>query len=235
SIADEVGAILFADIAHIAGLVAAGVTPSPVPHCHFVSTTTHKTLRGPRGGIVMADKDWAPAMNKAVFPGTQGGPLEHIIAAKAVALGEALQPEFKTYIRQVVTNAQVLANRLVERGFQLVSGGTDNHLMLVDLGESCSGKDAEDALGKAAITVNKNTVPGEKRSPFVTSGIRVGTPAMTTRGMGVAESIRVADWIADAIDNREKPDVLARINAEVHALCQDFPVYPEGVMDALTR
>ena len=187
SIANEVGSLLMADIAHIAGLVAAGLHPSPVPHCDFVTTTTHKTLRGPRGGLVMANRDWAREMNKAVFPGTQGGPLMHIIAAKAVAFGEALQPDFKVYCQQVIDNAQALAARLMEHGFTLVSGGTDNHLMLVDLGELCSGKDAEDALGRAGITVNKNTVPGERRSPFVTSGIRIGTPAMTTRGMGVAE------------------------------------------------
>jgi glycine hydroxymethyltransferase len=233
AIADEVGAILFADIAHVAGLVAGGVSPNPVPHCHIVTTTTHKTLRGPRGGLIMADKDWAAPINKAVFPGTQGGPLEHIIAAKAVALGEALRPEFKTYAKNVVANAQAMAGRLVERGFDLVSGGTDNHLMLVDLGELCSGKEAEEALGKAAITVNKNTVPGEKRSPFVTSGIRVGTPAMTTRGMGREQALQTADWIADAIRGRDDAATLARINREVHAMCAKFPVYPEDLMAGL--
>jgi glycine hydroxymethyltransferase len=231
SIADEVGAILFADIAHVAGLVATGLHPSPVPHCHFVTTTTHKTLRGPRGGLIMADRDWAPAMNKAVFPGIQGGPLEHVIAAKAVAFAEALQPSFRTYAERILANANALAKRLIERGFRLVSGGTDNHLMLVDLGERCSGKDAEDALGRAAITVNKNTVPGEKRSPFVTSGIRIGTPAMTTRGMNVEESVRIADWIADAIDGRGDEALLRRIHREVRALCVDFPVYPKDLLD----
>src|SRR5690606_26142390 len=154
----------------------------------------HKTLRGPRGGLIMADREWAPKMNKAVFPGTQGGPLEHVIAAKAIAFGEALQPSFKDYSAQVIANAQALAEALLERGLKLVSGGTDNHLMLIDLGETCSGKDAEDALGKASITVNKNTVPGEKRSPFVTSGVRIGTPAMTTRGLDTTEASQVGRW-----------------------------------------
>jgi glycine hydroxymethyltransferase len=231
SIADEVGAVLMADIAHIAGLVAAGITGSPVPHCQFVTTTTHKTLRGPRGGLIMADKDWAPKMNSAVFPGIQGGPLEHVIAAKAVAFGEALRPEFKDYAKQVVKNASVMADRLIERGFSLVTGGTDNHLMLVDLGETCSGKEAEDALGNAGITVNKNTVPGEKRSPFVTSGVRIGTPAMTTRGMKEAEARQVADWIADAIHARADAGKLGQIRGAVHDLCARFPVYPEGLLD----
>ena len=230
SIADEVGAVLWADIAHIAGLVVAGITPSPIPHCHFVTTTTHKTLRGPRGGLVMANEEWSAAMNKSVFPGTQGGPLEHIIAAKAVAFGEALQPSFKVYAQQVVDNAQAMAGRLVERGFNLVSGGTDNHLMLIDLGDRCSGKEAEEALGRAAITVNKNTVPGEKRSPFVTSGVRIGTPAMTTRGLGVAESLQVADWIADAIDSRQDLDRLNQVHHSVRELCARFPVYPKELL-----
>src|SRR5436190_21836243 len=181
-IADEVGAVLVADIAHIAGLVATGIHPSPFPHCHYVSTTTHKTLRGPRGGMVMAQKDLMKGLNSPAFPGTQGGPLMHVIAAKAVAFGEALQPSFHHYSVRIVENAQAMAATLLERGFQLVSGGTDNHLMLIDLSNrELTGKDAEDALGRAAITVNKNTVPGEKRSPFVTSGIRIGTPAMTSR------------------------------------------------------
>ncbi|TNE92030.1 MAG: serine hydroxymethyltransferase [Deltaproteobacteria bacterium] len=231
SIADEVGAVLFADIAHIAGLVATGHHPNPVPHCDFVTTTTHKTLRGPRGGMIMANREWANAMNKSVFPGTQGGPLMHAIAAKAVCFREALQPEFKTYIQGVVDNAQAMAERLMEKGFTLVSGGTDNHLMLVDLGELCSGKDAEDALGKAEITVNKNTVPGEKRSPFVTSGIRIGTPALTTRGMGVAEAVQIADWIAEAIECREDDAALARIASQVHEMCGKFPVYREDLLD----
>ena len=225
AIADEVGAVLMADIAHIAGLVAADLHPSPIPHCDFVTTTTHKTLRGPRGGLVMANREWAPAMNKAVFPGTQGGPLMHVIAAKAVAFGEAQAPEFKAYSSRVIRNAQVMAERLTERGFELVSGGTDNHLMLVDLGDLCSGKDAEDALGKAAITVNKNTVPGETRSPFVTSGVRIGTPAMTTRGMTATDSVQVADWIADAIHAREDDSELDRIRGDVLAMCGSYPPY----------
>lgn len=230
AIADEVGAHHVADISHISGLVATGLHPSPVPHCTLVTTTTHKTLRGPRGGLILAkEASWAKAMNKAVFPGTQGGPLMHVIAAKAVAFGEALQPSFRTYISQVVDNAQALGFRLMERGLTLVSGGTDNHLVLVDLGEKCSGKEAEEALGKAAITVNKNTVPGEKRSPFVTSGIRIGTPAMTTRGMKVEHARQVADWIADAIEARDDDAALARIGDEVRALCRSLPVYPEGL------
>ncbi|MCB9689099.1 MAG: serine hydroxymethyltransferase [Alphaproteobacteria bacterium] len=229
SIADEVGAILMADIAHIAGLVVTGHHPSPVPHCEFVTTTTHKTLRGPRGGLIMANREWAPAMNKAVFPGTQGGPLEHVIAAKAVAFGEALRPDFKTYIGHVVENARVMAETLMERGLGLVSGGTDNHLMLVDLGERCSGKEAEEALGRARITVNKNTVPGEKRSPMVTSGIRIGTPAMTTRGLRRDDAVLVAHWIADAIEGREDAAVLERIAGQVHELCGRFPVYPDDL------
>jgi glycine hydroxymethyltransferase len=228
SIAAEVGALHVADISHIAGLVAAGLHPSPVPHCAFVTTTTHKTLRGPRGGLIMADREWANAMNKAVFPGTQGGPLMHVIAAKAVAFGEALQPSFRDYAAQVIANAAALGERLIERGFRLVSGGTDNHLVLVDLGEACSGADAEAALGRAGITVNKNTVPGEQRSPFVTSGVRIGTPAMTTRGLTEADARRVADWIADAIAGRDDADLLARIRAEVQAVCRAHPVWPES-------
>ena len=179
----------------------------------------------------MANREWAKEMNKAVFPGTQGGPLEHVIAAKAVAFGEALRPEFKDYIASVLANASAMAERLVSRGFRLVSGGTDNHLMLVDLGEHCSGKDAEDALGRAAITVNKNTVPGERRSPFVTSGIRIGTPAMTTRGMGVDEAIQVADWITDAVENVGNDQRLRQIGEDVRELCKRFPVYPRELMD----
>jgi len=230
SIADEVGAVLVADIAHIAGLVAADLHPSPIPHCDFVTTTTHKTLRGPRGGLIMANRKWASAMNKAVFPGTQGGPLMHVIAAKAVAFGEAQQPSFRTYIQAVLDNAQALAEVLLERGHQLVSGGTDNHLLLVDLGETCSGKEAEEALGHAGITVNKNTVPGEKRSPFVTSGVRIGTPAMTTRGIGVDEARQIGHWIADAIAKRDDADALAAIGADVKALCGRHPVYPERLI-----
>jgi len=230
SIADEIDAVLVADIAHIAGIVAAGKHPSPVPHCDFVTTTTHKTLRGPRGGLVMARRDRARAMNKAVFPGTQGGPLMHVIAAKAVAFGEALKPSFADYIQAVLDNARALAEALTERGYSLVSGGTDNHLILVDLGEACSGKDAEEALGRAAITVNKSTVPGERRSPFVTSGIRIGTPAMTTRGVGVDEARLVGNWIADAIEARDDEAALERIRGQVHELCTRHPVYREALV-----
>ncbi len=226
AIADEVGAVLMADIAHIAGLVVGGAHPSPFPHCHVVTTTTHKTLRGPRGGIILAHKDRMKGLNSAVFPGTQGGPLMHVIAAKAVAFGEALDPAFRDYAHAVVKNAAVMADRLLARGLKLVTGGTDNHLMLIDLSdEPISGKDGEELLGRAGITVNKNTVPGERRSPFVTSGIRVGTPAMTTRGLGQAESAEVADLIADVLRSPRDEAVIARVRASVHALCERFPVY----------
>jgi glycine hydroxymethyltransferase len=229
AIADEVEALLMADVAHVAGLVVTGLHPNPVPHCHFVTSTTHKTLRGPRGGLAMANKDWIKALNSAVFPGSQGGPLMHVIAAKAVAFREALQPSFKVYAQAVLANAAAMASRLQERGFALVSGGTDNHLMLVDLcDKDYSGKDAEEALGQAGITVNKNTVPGEKRSPFVTSGIRIGTPAMTTRGMGTAESVQIADWIADALENRQDAAKLDAIRKEVRALTAAHPVPGAG-------
>ena len=225
SIADEVGALLLADIAHVAGLVVTGLHPSPVPHCDFVTTTTHKTLRGPRGGIAMARAEHMKGLNSAVFPGSQGGPLMHIIAAKAVAFGEALQPEFKVYQQNVLDNAQAMAGRLMDRGFALVSGGTDNHLMLLDLSDKpYSGKEAEEVLGRAGITVNKNTVPNEKRSPFVTSGIRIGTPAMTTRGCGTADARQVADFIADALEHRESPERIERIRGDVRALCGTRPV-----------
>ncbi len=225
AIADEVGALLLADIAHVAGLVVTGLHPSPVPHCDFVTTTTHKTLRGPRGGIAMARAEHMKGLNSAVFPGSQGGPLMHIIAAKAVAFGEALQPEFKVYQQNVLDNAQAMAGRLMERGFALVSGGTDNHLMLLDLSDKpYSGKEAEEVLGRAGITVNKNTVPNEKRSPFVTSGIRIGTPAMTTRGCGAADARQVADFIADALEHRESPERIERIRGDVYALCGTRPV-----------
>jgi len=226
-IADEVGATLHADIAHIAGLVASGHHPNPFPHCDVVTTTTHKTLRGPRGGLIMAKRALMKQINSAVFPGTQGGPLMHVIAGKAVAFGEALKPEFKTYSAQVLKNAKAMAERLQERGLSLVSGGTDNHLMLIDLSErDVSGKDAEIALGAAGITVNKNTVPNEKRSPMVTSGIRIGTPAVTTRGMGVEESKWIADRIADVILDHTNESRLAVIKSEVHEVCGRFPIYP---------
>lgn len=225
SIADEVGALLLADIAHVAGLVVTGHHPSPFPHCDYVTTTTHKTLRGPRGGLAMARADLMKGLNSAVFPGSQGGPLMHIIAAKAVAFGEALRPEFRSYSAQVVENARVMAARLMENGFSLVSGGTDNHLMLLDFTDQpYSGKEAEEALGRAGITVNKNTVPNEKRSPFVTSGVRIGTPAITTRGMGPAEVTQIADWISAALTARADADALARIAADVRDLCAGFAV-----------
>ncbi len=230
-IADEVDALLVADIAHIAGLVAAKLHPDPVPYCDFVTTTTHKTLRGPRGGLILANRQWAPKMNKAVFPGTQGGPLMHVIAAKAVAFGEALTDDFKVYSQQVIDNAKAMAEALMERGLNLVTGGTDNHLVLVDLGEKCSGKDAEDALGRAGITVNKNTVPGEKRSPFVTSGVRIGVPAITTRGMGPDVMKQVGAWIADVVDDVTDEARQARIRSEVNELCGRFPVYPKNLLD----
>lgn len=227
-IADEVGALLHADIAHIAGLVASGHHPNPFPHCDVVTTTTHKTLRGPRGGLIMAKRDLMKQINAAVFPGTQGGPLMHVIAGKAVAFGEALDDSFKIYCAQVLKNANAMAERLQERGLDLVSGGTDNHLMLIDLSErDVSGKDAEIALGMAGITVNKNTVPKERRSPMVTSGIRVGTPAVTTRGMGVEESKWIADRIADVIENHSNAEKLASIKNDVHDLCGRFPIYPD--------
>lgn len=225
AIADEVGAYLWVDMAHIAGLVAAGLHPSPVPYAHVVSTTTHKTLRGPRGGMLLTnDEDLAKKLNSAIFPGSQGGPLMHVIAAKAVALGEALKPEFKTYQQQVVKNAAALADGLVKRGMKLVSGGTDNHLMLLDLrDEECTGKELEARLDSVHITANKNTVPGETRSPFVTSGVRLGTPAVTTRGMGEAEMKVIADCIADCIwhYDEKKDDISAR----VLALTKAFPLY----------
>ncbi|HNC96315.1 MAG TPA: serine hydroxymethyltransferase, partial [Myxococcota bacterium] len=225
AITDEVGAILVADIAHVAGLVATGLHPNPFPHADYVSTTTHKTLRGPRGGLVLAKADRMKGLNSAVFPGLQGGPLLHVIAGKAVAFGEALRPSFKDYSVKVLENAQVMADTLMERGFSLVSGGTDNHLMLLDLSDRpYSGKDAEEALGKAGITVNKNTVPNEKRSPFITSGVRIGSPAMTTRGMGKAEARQVALWIAEALEGWQNPDVLASVRQRVQALTASFPV-----------
>ncbi len=225
SIADEVGALLFADIAHVAGLVVTGHHPSPIGLCDYVSTTTHKTLRGPRGGLVMGTQGTMKGLNSAVFPGCQGGPLMHVIAAKAVAFAEALRPEFAAYSAQVLTNAQAMASQLLERGFSLVSDGTDNHLMLLDLSESeLSGKDAEEALSRVGITTNKNTVPGERRSPFVTSGLRLGTPAMTTRGMTREDSRRVADWIADTLNGSTDEAVLARVRGEVADWCRDHPI-----------
>nr|WP_199315351.1 serine hydroxymethyltransferase [Planktothrix sp. FACHB-1355] len=228
SIADEVGAYLLADIAHIAGLVATGHHPNPLPYCHVVTTTTHKTLRGPRGGLIMTnDPELGKQLDKAVFPGTQGGPLEHVIAAKAVAFGEALKPEFKTYSAQVIENARALANQLKERGFKIVSGGTDNHLMLVDL--RCigmTGKRADQLMGEVNITTNKNTVPFDTESPFVTSGLRLGSPAMTTRGLGTPEFIEIGDIIADRLLNPEDGTVAQECRRRVASLCDRFPLYP---------
>ena len=223
-IADEVGAYLMVDMAHIAGLVAAGVHPSPVPYADVVTTTTHKTLRGPRGGLILCREEYAKAIDKAVFPGTQGGPLMHIIAAKAVALGEALTDEFKAYGEQVVKNAAALAKALKEKGLNLVSGGTDNHLMLLDLrGLELTGKELEHRLDEVHITANKNTVPNEPRSPFITSGVRIGTPAITSRGFKEAEMELIAGWIADVVNDFENSK--ERITKEVIALCEKFPIY----------
>jgi glycine hydroxymethyltransferase len=227
-VADEVGAYLMADIAHIAGLVAAGVHPSPIPYADVVTTTTHKTLRGPRGGVVMCKKELAPAIDRAVFPGVQGGPLMHVIAAKAVAFKEALTPDFKRYQQQVVKNAGVIAKTLLDQSFELVSGGTDNHLMLVKLLKMpYSGKDAEAALERAGITLNKNTIPFDPTSPFVTSGIRIGTPAVTTRGMKEEEMVHIANMIASVLRNIDDENVIARVRDEVAELCLRFPLYPE--------
>lgn len=225
-VADAVGAKIMVDIAHIAGLVVAGLHPSPVPVSEFVTTTTHKTLRGPRGGMIMCREEFAKAVDKKIFPGIQGGPLMHIIAAKAVSFKEALTPEFKTYQTRIVANAKTLAEELLAKGYELVSGGTDNHLVLVDLTKKgITGKEAEEALVKAGITVNKNTIPFETRSPFVTSGIRIGVPAVTTRGMKEAEMRVIAGFIDSGIENRGDDTVLAKIKDEVKELCVRFPFY----------
>ena len=232
AVADEVGAVLVVDMSHFAGLVAAEVHPSPVPHSHIVTTTTHKTLRGPRGGLILCTADLAKAVDKQVFPGTQGGPLEHVIAAKAVALREAASPSFRTYAAQVVANARALAAALIARGYAVVSGGTDTHLFLVDLrSKSITGKDAERLLDQAGITVNKNTVPGDPQSPFVTSGIRVGTPAVTTRGFREPEMDRMAELIDTVLTGRDDA-TLARVKDEVRALTEAFPLYA-GVAAAM--
>ena len=226
-IADDIGALLMVDMAHIAGLVAAGLHPSPVPYADFVTTTTHKTLRGPRGGMVLCKAEHAKTVDSKVFPGMQGGPLMHVIAAKAVALKEALSPEFKIYQQQIVKNAQALANGLMSRGFRLTSEGTDNHLMLVDLRKSeLTGKVAQETLDKARITVNRNAVPFDTRSPFVTSGVRIGTPAVTTRGMKEPEMAIIADLIARALDHVSDDAALGSIADAVGELCGKFPVYP---------
>ncbi|MGB5592343.1 MAG: serine hydroxymethyltransferase [Gammaproteobacteria bacterium] len=230
-IADSVGAYLMADMAHIAGLVAAGVYPSPLPFADVVTTTTHKTLRGPRGGMILARENEAltKKFNSLVFPGTQGGPLMHVIAAKAVAFKEALEPSFHEYQKAVVENARTMVRVLIERGYKIVSGGTDNHLFLVDLiDKDITGKDADAALGRANITVNKNSVPNDPRSPFVTSGLRLGTPAITTRGFGEAECATLAGLIADVLDNMGDEATIDRVRAEVLQLCGRFPVYQRG-------
>jgi len=232
AIADKVGAYLWVDMAHVAGLVAAGEYPSPLPHAHVVTSTTHKTLRGPRGGIIVAksqSEEFYKKLNSAVFPGIQGGPLMHVIAGKAVAFQEALAPEFKTYQKQVVLNARAMAAVLKDRGYKVVSGGTDNHLMLIDLiGKEYTGKDADAALGRAHITVNKNSVPNDPRSPFVTSGLRIGTPAVTTRGFKEAECRELANWLCDVLDslgNGTSEQVIQQVKQKTATICAKFPVY----------
>jgi glycine hydroxymethyltransferase len=229
-IADEVGAKLVVDMAHIAGLVAVGIHPSPIPYAAYTTSTTHKTLRGPRGGLILCSQENLKAINSLIFPGIQGGPLMHVIAAKAVSFGEALRPEFKDYQKQVIANCKTLAESLMALGFKLVTDGTDNHLLLVDLTQSLdgqvTGKEAEAWLDLAGITVNKNTVPSEKRSPFITSGIRIGTPAMTTRGLKEADMKQVASWIKDVIESKGNETKLSQIKNYVKELCVKFPVYP---------
>ena len=226
AIAREVDALLMVDMAHIAGLVAAGVHASPVPHADVTTMTTHKTLRGPRGGLIVCGKDWIKQINSAVFPGGQGGPLMHVIAAKAIALGEALQPEFKEYGQRVVDNARVLAESLSERGLRIVSGGTDNHLMLVDVsGLGLTGADAEDALHAVDLTCNKNLIPYDEQPPMKASGVRIGTAAITTRGLGTDEMRRLGGWIADVLEKPGDADVAARVRGEVAETARAFPIY----------
>jgi glycine hydroxymethyltransferase len=227
-IADKVGARYMVDMAHIAGLVAGGVHPSPVPHCHVVTSTTHKTLRGPRAGLVLCTQEFAGAVDKNVFPGIQGGPLMHIIAAKAICFREALQPSFKDYARQVVANAQALAHKIMDQGFRVISGGTDTHLMLVDVfAKGILGSEAEHALGQAGITVNKNAIPFDTNPPLKPSGIRIGTPALTTRGMREQEMGQVGTWIVEALNHRDDAQSLGRIRRQIHELADAFPLYPE--------
>lgn len=226
AIADEVGAMLHADMAHPAGLIAAGLHPNPAPHAHFVSSTTHKTLRGPRGGLILCREEFAKDLDRTVFPGIQGGPFEHLIAAKAVCFGEALSDGFRAYARQVIDNARALASSLSEAGYRIVSGGTDTHLVLVDVGvREITGKEAESWLNEAGIVVNKNTIPFDTRSPFVTSGIRIGTPAVTSRGLTEEHLARIGGWIAEVLDSRGDADTTRRVRNETRALCADFPVY----------
>lgn len=230
-IADSVGAYLFVDMAHVAGLVAAGVYPNPVPHAHVVTSTTHKTLRGPRGGIILckANPELEKKFQSLIFPGIQGGPLMHVIAAKAAAFKEALQPDFKAYQKQVVLNAKAMAKTVQERGYKVVSGGTENHLFLIDLvAKNITGKDGEAALGAAHITVNKNSVPNDPQSPFITSGLRIGSPAMTTRGFKEAEAKQVANWICDILDDVHNTKLIEQIQKQVHELCHRFPVYEKA-------
>ena len=230
AVADEVGAVIMADIAHIAGLVAVGLHPSPIPICEYVTTTTHKTLRGPRGGLIMCKEPYLKILNSRVFPGMQGGPLMHVIAAKAVALKEALMPEFKEYQQQIVKNAKAMADELKNSGFRLVSGGTDNHLMLVDLtAKGVTGKDAQEALDRAAITVNKNGIPFDTQGPMVTSGIRIGTPALTTRGMKENEMRLIASLIADVINHINDEQKIQAVAEEVKKLCSRFPLYASRI------
>jgi glycine hydroxymethyltransferase len=227
-IADKVGALFLVDMAHFAGLVAGGAHPSPVPHAHIVTTTTHKTLRGPRAGLILSKQEFAKEIDKVVFPGAQGGPLVHIIAAKAVCFGEALRPEFKDYAHQVVANAKVLAQTLMDEGFRVISGGTDTHLMLVDVfSKGMLGSEAENALGEAGITVNKNAIPFDVNPPMRPSGIRIGSPALTTRGMKEPEMKQIAKWIADSLSNRADAQRLAEIRKQVLQLCEAFPLYAE--------
>lgn len=251
-IADEVGAILLCDMAHPAGLIAAGLLANPIEHCHIVTSTTHKTLRGPRGGVILMGNDFENPFGKvngkgetrmmsnlldsALFPGTQGGPLEHVIAAKAVAFGELLHEDFKTYAKQVVANAQTMANALTQKGYHIISGGTDNHLLLVDLSKNhpkCSGKKAERILGEADITINKNMVPFDKRSPFVTSGIRLGTAAITSRGLKEQDVLQIVDWIDEVITNHRNEEVFAQVKEKVNAYMKKFPLYTSASVSAV--
>ncbi len=225
-IADEVGALLLADIAHIAGPVIAGLHPDPVPHAHFTTSTTHKTLRGPRGGIILSDAGRGKALDRSIFPGIQGGPLMHIVAAKAVAFAEALQPDFPAYQAKILSNCRVLGEKLLERGFRLVTGGTDNHLLLVDLsGRGVTGAQAEETLEKVGLSTNKNMIPFDRRNPRETSGLRLGTPAVTTRGMGNDEMGILAEVISEALDNRDNPGVLRKLRSRISELCRIFPIY----------
>jgi glycine hydroxymethyltransferase len=232
-IADSVGAILMTDVAHYAGLIAAGLYPSPVPYADFVTTTTHKTLRGPRGGMIMCREKYAKDIDRAVFPGVQGGPLMHVIAAKAVSFGEALKPSFAKYQKQVVANARALSSALIERGFRIVSGGTDSHVMCVDLrSKNITGKDAEILLGQAGMTVNKNTIPFDPEKPFIASGVRLGTPAVTTRGMKEKDMVQIAAWMTQAIDARADAKKIGLIRRDVEKMCKRFPIYAKRLKKA---